>query len=207
MAEKPKKPRLTTATGIACFEHVWEPHAMEEGKDKKYSIVLCWTPESVKTTENPKGDMKLALKELKAKCIAAATEKFTDKVWRGLHEKGKFRFPWRDGDEYEQYDEPFTKPNAIFAQFQSNSPPGVVDRRAKPITDRSELYSGCLVRVTYACWAYDSNGNKGVTLLLNNVQKVKDGTRLSGKPSAEDDFEGIEGDDDDDGTEDDDLDI
>ena len=193
---KEKKPRLTSPTGIACFEHVWEPHAMEEGKDKKYSLLLVFTPEV-------SGDMKKALAELKQKCMAAATEKFGEDAWRAMHKKGKFRFPWRKGDEYEDYGAPFTDDGAMFCVFQSTSPPGVVDRRAKPITDRSDFYSGALARVTYAVWAYDSNGNKGVTLLLNNVQKIKDGERLSGKPSAEDDFEGVEGDDE----EEEDLDI
>ena len=52
-------------------------------------------------------------------------------------------------------------------------------------------------------WPYDTDGNKGVTLFLNNVQKVRDGDRLAGRPDAEDDFDAVEGED---GEEEDDLD-
>jgi len=196
MAEK--KPRLTSPVGIACFEHVWEPDAMEEGKEKRYSVLLVFN-------EEVSGDLKKALSELKQKCMAAATEKFGEDTWRALHKKGKFRFPWRKASDYDEYGAPFDEDGAMMCSFQSKSPPGVVDRRAKPITDRSEFYSGALARVTYAVWPYDSNGNKGVTLLLNNVQKIKDGERLSGKPSAEEDFDAVEGGSDD--ADEEDLDI
>ena len=43
-----------------------------------------------------------------------------------------------------------------------------------------------------------------MTLLLNNVQKIEDGERLSGRPDAEDDFEPVAGED---GADDDDDDI
>lgn len=196
MATKTKSERLTSPQGIVCFEHVWEAAAMEEGKEPRFSLMLVYA--------EPKALAEL--KELKQKCFAAATAKFGEEEWRKMHGKGKFRFPWRKGDDYEDYGPPFDLPGAMFCNFQSKSAPGVVNARAKPITDRSDFYSGCIARVTYSPWAYDSNGNKGVTLLLNNVQKVKDGERLSGKPSAEDDFEAAEGADDD-GITDDDMDI
>lgn len=185
MAAKEQKKRLISPVGTASFEHVWEPHAMEEGKEKKYSIVIVFD----------KADVP-ALRELKMECVAAAEGKFGANA-RELIKKGKLRMPWRPASDYEEYGEPFTNEGSVFCAFQSKTAPGVVDRRAKPILDRNELYSGCKVRVTYAVWPYDSNGNKGVTLLLNNVQKAGDGTRLSGKPSAEDDFDAVEGNDDD----------
>lgn len=182
-----ERPRLTTPEGIVCFEHVWEAAAMEEGKQKKFSLILVFPNKAI-------------LKELRQQCIATATAKFGED-WRKLHEKGKFRFPWRDGDEYEDYGAPFTNEGAVFCSFQSTTPVGVVDGRAKPIMDRADFYSGALARVTYTPWAYDSNGNKGVTLLLNNVQKTGKGERIAGKPNAEDDFEAVE--DGDDGIEED----
>lgn len=182
---KESKPRLTTPVGIACFAHVFEPHAIEAGKDKKYSIVLVFDKATVPQ-----------LKELKLACVAAAESKFGPNA-REMIKKGKLRMPWRPGSDYEEYGAPFDEEGSVFISIQSNTAPGVVDRRAKPLMSQDQFYSGCKARATYAAWPYDSNGNKGVTLLLNNVQKAADGDRLSGKPSAEDDFDEVEGADDD----------
>lgn len=188
MAEK--KERLVTPEGIASFVHVFEPHAVEEGKPEKYGLILVF-------------ESKEAIAELRKKCFAAADAKFGRDAWKKLLDKKKFRFPWRDADEYEEYGAPFTTSGdkAVFCNFSSKSQPEVVNRRAQPILKASEVYSGMKARVSYAVWPYDSNGNKGVTLLLNNVQKTGDGEKLSGKPGASDDFEAVEGED---GTDDDD---
>jgi hypothetical protein len=42
--------------------------------------------------------------------------------------------------------------------------------------------------VSCRAFGYDTNGNKGVSFALVNVQKLADGKRLSGNPSAEDEF-------------------
>jgi hypothetical protein len=111
--------------------------------------------------------------------------------------------PWRKGTDYEdEHGFPFDREGSYFMNFASKDQPGVVNRKAKPI-DAKEIYSGCQVRVTYGVWPYDTDGNKGVTLFLNNVQKVADGERLAGRPEASDDFEALEGED---GTEEDDID-
>ena len=45
-------------------------------------------------------------------------------------------------------------------------------------------------------YAYDVNGNKGIACGLNNIMKFKDDERLGGRVSAESDFDGVGGDDD-----------
>jgi len=185
MAEaKTKKERLVTPEGIASFVHVFEPHAVEEGKPPKFGLILLF-------------QSKEEIKQLRAKCIAAADERFGRETWKKLLDKKKFRFPWRPADEYEDYGAPFADApaEAVFCNFSSKDAPEVVDRSAKPIMKASEVYSGMLARVSYAVWAYDSNGNKGVTLLLNNVQKTGKGEKLSGKPGANEDFDAVEGED------------
>jgi hypothetical protein len=188
MATREKKPRMTTPIGIACFVHVFTPQEAREGqknRDPKYKLVLCWDKAAVKSEE---------MKQLKAACVAAAEAKFGADA-RDKIKKGKIKMPWRPGTDYEENGFPFDEDGAVFAAFSSKDAPGVVDKRAKPLTKQSEFYSGCFCRVTYGVWAYDTDGNKGVTLFLNNVQKVKDGERLSGRPDAEDDFEAVEGED------------
>lgn len=63
------------------------------------------------------------------------------------------------------------------------------------ILDREEIYSGCFCRFSVNLYPFSTNGNNGVAVGLNNVQKICDGERLAGGSRAEDDFDdGYEGD-------------
>lgn len=199
MAEK--KERLTTAPGIACFVHVFKPeqpgsNGNSKSKEPKYKLVLVWDEEAQQTPE---------YKKMKKVCYAAAEAKFGENA-REKIKKRKIRMPWRPTSDYgdEGYGFPFDQDGWKFANFASNQQPGIVDRKARAIKDESSFFSGCKARVTYAPWAYDVDGNKGVTLLLNNVQMIAKGDRLAGRPDAEDDFEVVEGED---GEDDDDDDL
>ena len=46
-------------------------------------------------------------------------------------------------------------------------------------------------------YAFNANGNRGVAAGLGNIQFVRDGERLSGKASADADFDVLEDDDED----------
>jgi hypothetical protein len=69
--------------------------------------------------------------------------------------------------------------------------PGVVDSKLNKILDPGEIYSGVWANVNVTVKAY-SQPNKGVTLYLNHVQKVKDGEPIAGGPKATDVFEELE---------------
>lgn len=199
MAEKRERTSLQSPIGTATFVHLWEPYAIKQKdpnakqRDPQYSVMLVFDPETSKSA---------AMKELKLACIAAAEAKFGNDA-RDKIKKGKINMPWRDATDYEEYGEPFTADGSLMIQFKSNTAPGIVDKRAKPVMKQSEVYSGCKMRVSFGVWAYDTNGNKGVTLLLNNVQKTGDGEKLAGRPDAEDEFDAVEDDDDDLGDDDD----
>jgi hypothetical protein len=45
------------------------------------------------------------------------------------------------------------------------------------------------VRAQLRAFSYDSNGNKGVSFALNNIQKLGDGERLDNRQAATDAFE------------------
>jgi hypothetical protein len=87
----------------------------------------------------------------------------------------------------------------MFLNANSKSAPGVVDKALNEIIDKEEFYSGCWGRASINFFPYDSNGNRGIGVGLNNVQKLKDGDRLGGsRASAEDDFDDDFEDDDED---------
>ena len=73
--------------------------------------------------------------------------------------------------------------------------PGIVDADRNPIMDRSEVYSGVYGRASINLYAFNSNGNRGIACGLNNLQKIRDGEPLGGKPRAEDDFDTADDDD------------
>lgn len=94
--------------------------------------------------------------------------------------------PLRDGD-VDRADDP-SYAGYWFLNANSTSPVGVVDAQCNPIFDQSEVYSGCFGRASISFFAFNSNGNKGIGCGLNNLQKLKDGPRLGGRASAEEDF-------------------
>lgn len=71
------------------------------------------------------------------------------------------------------------------------NPPGVVDKKLQKILDPSEIYSGVFAHVNVTVKAY-AQPNRGVTIYLNHVQKVRDGEALSGGPKTEDVFSALE---------------
>ena len=100
------------------------------------------------------------------------------------------RIPLHDGDLEKQGDEIYQ--NAFYINAKTNKKPGIVDKYLREITNEEEVYSGCYGRASITFYAYNSNGNKGIACSLNNLQKIKDGERLSGRASAKSDFKGFE---------------
>lgn len=191
------KSATQVTTGIVRFSyaHLLEPYAAQPGQDEKYSVQLLI----------PKDDEK-TLGKINA-AIAAAKEAGKASKWNGKI-PGGLKISLRDGDEEKDVDdtEPMYK-HMMFMNVSSKTKPGIVgtlrgeDGRLKPLEDESEIYSGMYGRASINFFAYNSNGSKGISAGLNNIQKTKDGERLGGGHSkAEDDF-----DDWDDDTEDDDL--
>lgn len=171
-------------TGLVRFSymHVLEPYSMEEGQEPKYSANLII----------PKSD-QATVKKIKDAIEAAKQEglsKFGGKLPKGL------KNPLRDGD-VEREDDPVYA-EAYFINAKSSRKPGIVDKNLDAIIDPDEIYSGCYGRASIGFYAFNVSGNKGIACALNNIQKLKEGERLAGGPSAEEDFAGL-------GYEDDDL--
>lgn len=184
-----------TITGLVRFSYaaVFKPTAMNEGDTPKYSISLLI----------PKKDKKSLAKIKKA--IKACMEDNKDSVFGGKI-KG-LKNPLRDGDEEREDQEAYE--NMFFLNASSTRKPQILDRDMDPITEEEDFYSGCYGRASLNFFAYNRNGNKGIGVGLNNLQKIKDGERLGGgATSAFDDFDddfADQFDDFDDGDDDDDM--
>ena len=163
--------------------HVWEPAAAQEGGEKKYSVSII-----IPKTNRP------AIKKLQYAIEAA--------IDAGIHEKfrGKrpanLKTPLRDGD-VERPDDP-TYAGSMFLNATSKTRPGIVDRDHNDILDQTEFYSGCYGYVSINFYAFNTSGNVGIAAGLNNIMKTKDGPALGGRETAQNDFAGIEVEDDED---------
>jgi hypothetical protein len=157
------------------YANVWEPRSVNDS-DPKYSVSLII----------PKSD-KETLKKIKAAIETAKKEglaKFGGKVPANL------KTPLCDGDAERPDDEAYAK--SCFITASSYMRPGIVDKNVEPILERSELYSGCYGRASIVFYAYNVDGNKGIAVGLQNLQKLEDGEPLGGISRPEDDFEAWE---------------
>jgi hypothetical protein len=164
-------------TGKQCvfsYANVFEPKGIQ-GSEPKYSVAVLIPKSDTKTIKACEAAIDAALEEGKSK-------KFSGK----LPPKATLKLPLRDGDEERPDDEAYQ--GMMFFNASSKSKPGVVDGDLNPILDAEEFYSGCVGRASVNFYAFNTNGNKGVAVGLNNIQKIEDGERLSGGSSAEEDF-------------------
>lgn len=167
--------KTKVVTGVVRFSylHVWEPSAIVEGQEPKYSASLI-IPKSDKKTLKA---IKQAIENAK---IQGKTSKFGGKVPANL------KTPLRDGDEERPDDEAYE--NSFFLNANCKTRPGVVDIACNKVLDQDEVYSGCFGRASITFYPFSTSGNKGIACGLNHLQKVKDGDPLGGRSSADSDF-------------------
>ncbi|MCI6561299.1 MAG: DUF2815 family protein [Ruminococcus sp.] len=65
----------------------------------------------------------------------------------------------------------------------------------QPILDPMECGSGDYCNVSVNFYGFAASGNKGIAAGLQNIQLVRHGERLAGRPTAASDFVEVEGDD------------
>ena len=165
-------------TGKVRFSYVniFKSRAFQADQDAKFSICLLI----------PKED-KATLKKIKAAIDEAIQEGISSK-WNGK-KPANVKLPLRDGDE-ERADEAPEYEGMMFLNANSTQKPGIVDTDLNEILDPDEVYSGCWGRASINFYPFSVNGNKGIGVGLNNVQKLKDGEHLgAARASAESDFD------------------
>ena len=175
-------------TGKKCvmsYLNVNEPKTPLGGGTPKYSVSIIIPKSDTATIEKIKAAIQAAYEEGQSKL------KGNSKVVPALED---LKTPLRDGDKDRKGDEAYK--SCYFVNANSTTKPGVVDADRQPILDTSELYSGIIGRASINFYAFNSNGNKGIACGLNNLQKLADGTPLGGHSRAEDDFAGLDDDED-----------
>ena len=155
----------------------------------RLAYVNCWKPISVFGT--PRYSVVAIIKKTDTKTIDMI-RKTLDSIKERSAEKWGGRvpehchLPLHDGDA-ENVDNPIFQ-HSYYLNIKCKQAPQIVDQNVQPITNEEELYSGCYGKVSVIFYAYNCGGNKGITALLGNIQKVKDGPRLDGKMPATEEF-------------------
>jgi hypothetical protein len=160
--------KLVTPEFRGSFVHILEPHAIKgvENAQPRYQITI-----PVKKSDP-------FWKKVEALIEETAKEK-----WGKI--PPKMKKPIKDGDDEGRPE--FVGCYSI--QASSKNKPGIVDSSLQPIMDADEIYSGAWYRASiraYA-WSHPTGGN-GVSIALDNVQKVRDDTPFSGRTDAASDF-------------------
>jgi hypothetical protein len=157
------------------FAYLFTPRGGPNGEDPKFRCCLVFEPPTDITA-------------LRRVAGIAAREKWGQKM------PPKLKSPFRDCSDREG--QPGFPPGGIFINATSKTRPGVCDQRRNKILSNEQIYSGCYVRASLRAYAYDTNGNRGVSFALLNVQKWSDGERLDNVRAPEDDFDALPGGDD-----------
>ena len=165
------------------YVHIFQPEAVADGGDKKYSVSMII----------PKSNRKLVadIKESIEAAAQAGLAKF------GGKRPANLKTPLRDGDLERPDDDAYE--NAYFINASSKTKPGIVkvmkvsgEKRLVEVSNEEEVYSGCYGYVSVNFFAFNNAGNRGIAAGLNNVLKTRDGDFLGGRVSAQTDFGDID---------------
>lgn len=171
-----KSPTRVVVPCRISFANIWKPKSIN-GSEEKYSV-SCLIPKGDKAT------LMMIHKAVEAAKADGKTRKWNGKIPPNL------KLPLRDGDIDRPEDDNYA--GHMFLNASSKDAPQIVDRKVQPILDQMECGSGDYCYVSVNFYPFNANGNRGVAAGLGNIQKVKDGERLSGRTSAESDFETLE---------------
>ena len=163
------------------YANVWEAKSINGGAPK-FSVSLIIPKTDTATIEKINKAIRAAYEEGQSKL------KGTSKYMPDLED---LKLPLRDGDKERKGDPTYA--GCMFINANSSTAPGIVDADRQPILERSEVYSGVYGRASITLYAFNSNGNRGIACGLNNLQKLRDGEPLGAILSAEEEFAGLDG--------------
>lgn len=192
-----KKQRMKSedATAMTAEFRVSYPSVFQPAElSKKYELTAIF---QVAETEKSKaaGTKVVTIDNLKELCRNVAIEKYgADRTkWPAL------KFPFRDGTEPGKKDSDGYGPGTIFVSLGSKTnKPGIVesfagpDGRPAPLAAESDFYAGCYARAKVNAYWWTFAGKEGVSLGLQNIQKLRDGERFGGRGNAANDFDAID---------------
>lgn len=178
----PLTKNLRTPRGRLSYPTLFEPKAQQAGGEAKFSCTIIFDAAAQATPE---------FAALKKAAGAAAQEKWGAKL-QDPNFARSIKTPFHDSATHPTASgKPGYENGTKFIRTSAKEKPFVVDKAIKPIIDRSEIYAGCYVVANVNAFAYETNGNRGVSFGINGVQKVGEGDPLGSRGRPEDMFEPI----------------
>lgn len=175
----PSPTSVVTGKVRLSYVHVFEAYSQDPDKTGKFSTMIL-VPKSDKRTV-------AALRAAEKAAAEAGKAKFNGRVPSNLASI------IHDGDTEADLEVTPEREGHLYLTVSSKTKPGIVDVNVNPIMDPTEVYSGCYARVALNAYAYNTNGNKGISFGLNHLQKLEDGEPLDGRTRAEDVFSAYAG--------------
>lgn len=167
------------------YAYLFSPRANDDGTEKYSTQILI-----------PKSDTMA--KKLIDDAVEVAKKNGVSTKWNGkMPVASKLKLPLRDGDEEYPGDPLYEGHWFMNASTSVEHKPGVAileNGQVVQALDGDDFYSGCYGCVTLNFFPYAAKGSNGVAAGLNNVIKTRDGEKLAGGHSAEQDFADLLGD-------------
>lgn len=172
-----EKTQITTGKVRFSYVHAFVP-APDQNGNEKYSVTLLI----------PKRDTH-TLKKIEV-AIENAKKNFREKN-PGKKLPANLKTTLHDGDgEKENGGEygPECKGHMVMTVSSKNKPV-IVYADKMPMTEESELYSGCYGRAVINFYVYNNSGSIGVSAGLNGLMKLEDGEPLAGAIITDSDWD------------------
>jgi len=184
--EKKKTHYLSPIIRVS-FCNVWKPRKDTE----KYDITgIMDMPKDLSEKDKARWN---AIKELMVQTKKEKWPKFSGPVLCTIRtEKGyktdDFFSDPLDCEKYPEY-----KGKVIIKAMSSGRQPEIIGPDKEEIINTKDFYSGCYAVLSLTAFAWENSGKKGVSLGVNHIMKVKDGTPfVGGAGSAAEAFKEIE---------------
>jgi hypothetical protein len=179
--------KVITPRAILSYPKLAKAEAGGENQKPKFSCALVFTREAIAAQPE-------AFQAIKTAIMNAAKEKWSDKA-EAMFRTNKLKNPLRSTDAEEKDGYPAgsyflnarsdTRPGCVYAHAGADGKPAVI-----ALEDIEEqCYPGAIVRASLSFYSYDREGNRGVGVALNNIQKLADGERLDSRVKAQDEFD------------------
>ena len=158
-----------------CYANIWQAKSIL-GSEPKFSVSCLFDKEDKETIALVENAIKAALD--------AGKGKFGAKFPNG----SGFKMPLHDGDEERADDAAYE--GMMFVNATSKDAPQIIGRKKEAITDPLMVGSGDYAMVTINFYPFNANGaSKGIAAGLSNIQFAVHGERLSGRATADKEFD------------------
>jgi hypothetical protein len=175
-----EKCRTVTPTFRVSYPHVFKPQAYRDTDKPKYSITMLF-PKSADLSP-----LKEIIKQAKIAAFGPDKSEWPDELESPVSD-GNTHIDEATGEIKEGYKDHWV----VKASSNEDQKPSVVDQDVEPIINQSDFYPGCYARAQVLATTWKYMRKQGVMLILDHVQKVKDGKPFGGKMPADKVFQPI----------------